>query len=231
MEGQRHCHLPLCAGLSLFVFFRYYLVHIVCEMDEGEGGEEIWPGSLTYSSFLLLWSVGSINILGKVWHDERIWKVYLGWRWVEHGGSWFKVSDRRRGCCRELFPAKSCLHKLFISLEICLQFNWLEMFKNCHCIIFVCFFTFMEMYSPFLLHVGVLWNRPWVVMCALSWIFPPVNAGRNGWDAECWKPDVSISGFLNMLTTLRTDGGGRLSPGYLMLFCCFCLFVFSLRTG
>ena len=140
MEGQRHCHLPLCAGLSLFVFFRYYLVHIVCEMDEGEGGEEIWPGSLTYSSFLLLWSVGSINILGKVWHDERIWKVYLGWRWVERGGSWFKVSDRQRGCCRELFPAKSCLHKLFISLEICLQFNWLEMFKNCHCIIFVCFF-------------------------------------------------------------------------------------------
>lgn len=57
MEGQSHCHLPLCAGLSLFVFFRYYLVHIVCEMDEGEGGEEIWPGLITYSSFLLLWSV------------------------------------------------------------------------------------------------------------------------------------------------------------------------------
>ena len=78
MEGQSHCHLLLCAGLSLFVFFRYCLLHIVCGMDEGEAGEEIWHGLIIYSSFLLLRSVGSINILGKVWHDERIWKVCLG---------------------------------------------------------------------------------------------------------------------------------------------------------
>ena len=77
MEGQSHCHLLLCAGLSLFVFFRYCLLHIVCGMGEGEAGEEIWHGLIIYSSFLLLRSVGSINILAlEPWRQDLFLNIH-----------------------------------------------------------------------------------------------------------------------------------------------------------
>ena len=47
---------------------------------------------ITFSSFLLLWSMERTNRLGKVLCDQKIWKVCMGQRWAEHGGAWLKVS-------------------------------------------------------------------------------------------------------------------------------------------
>ena len=52
---------------------------------------------VTYSSFLLLWSMERTNKLGKVLCTQKIWNVCLGWRWGQHEGDWFKVSDRTKG--------------------------------------------------------------------------------------------------------------------------------------
>ena len=64
---------------------------------------------ITYSSCLLLLSMGKFDSLGMVLCNWKIWKMCSGQRWVEHGGAWYMVSvETKWASCRELFPAKSC---------------------------------------------------------------------------------------------------------------------------
>ena len=46
------------------------------------------------------------NKLSEVLCDQKMWKVCKGWRWVEHWGAWFKVSDETMGPPAELSPVK-----------------------------------------------------------------------------------------------------------------------------
>ena len=59
---------------------------------KGKSGKKIDHLLITYSSFLLLWSKGKVNKLGKVFCDQKIWKLCLGQTWVECESVWFKVS-------------------------------------------------------------------------------------------------------------------------------------------
>ena len=59
---------------------------------------------ITYSSFLLLWSIDRTNRLNTLLCDEKIWK---GLKWVDHGVPHLSLVIRLRGSCKELFPAKS----------------------------------------------------------------------------------------------------------------------------
>ena len=59
---------------------------------------------ITYSLFLLLWSIDRTNRLNTLLYDEKIWK---GWEWVDHGVPHLRLVIRLRGSCRELFPAKT----------------------------------------------------------------------------------------------------------------------------
>lgn len=96
-RGQSHHHAPLCAGLFAGLLTSCDLsldsvlfTQLVWEITEGEAWEKIWPLLVTYASFLLLWSK-EFNLQvrqGVVWSKDE--KGVLGWRWVAHGGSWFK---------------------------------------------------------------------------------------------------------------------------------------------
>lgn len=80
---------------------------------KGKLGKRFGHMLITYS-FLLLWTVETINELGKILCDQKIWKECLGWRWGGHGGAWFKVSyditllkrQDKEASCRDLFPTK-----------------------------------------------------------------------------------------------------------------------------
>lgn len=88
----------------------------VLEITEGEAREEVC--SSANFSFLLLWSMGRTNKLGKVLCSWKIWKVSC-WsrRWVKHRGASFKSYlqchlakvTRKRASCWGQFPANSCL--------------------------------------------------------------------------------------------------------------------------
>ena len=74
---------------------------------------------ITYS-FLLLWSTERTDKLGKVLCDQKIWKVCLGQRWVDHGCAWFKVSysiallkwQDKRGLLQRALPCLKLLTQL-----------------------------------------------------------------------------------------------------------------------
>ena len=74
------------------------IVHRVVESDttdtlKGKLGKRAGHLLITYSSFLLLSSMERTNKWGKLLCDQKIWKVWLGWRWLEHGHDLFKFSN------------------------------------------------------------------------------------------------------------------------------------------
>ena len=116
--NQSYRHPPVYAGLScrlvdaiLLSLFTQFVRLLKRKLRKRSGVLLV-----TYSSFLLLRSTERTDMLGKVLCDQKIWKLRLGQRWVEHGGAWFKVSDKTKGAsCRELFPARSCLQTPHLS--------------------------------------------------------------------------------------------------------------------
>ena len=114
-DGGQSLHQPpqravLCAGLSTScdVFLGAVLFYVVCSW-EGEAREETGHLLITYSLFLLLWSMERTDRLGKVLCEQKNWNVCYGRRWVEHGVSGLRLTTRQKGAfCRELFPARSC---------------------------------------------------------------------------------------------------------------------------
>lgn len=230
MEGQSHCHLPVCAGLSLFVFFRYCLLHMVCGMDEGSWRRDLaWINYLFFISTTLICEQHQHLRQSMAW-----WKDLEGVFGMKMSRAWGQLDLRLVTDKGPWGLTCQLLTQLFISLEIRLQFNWLEMFKNCHCIIFCLFFTFVKMYS-----LSVACGSP-VGVGTLGLFVPSLGSAflrhwEECWDAECWKPMSAFSVFLSIFGNLENWWRRQTKPGVaLMLFCyCFiCLFVFSLaRTG
>ena len=109
------CRLVCRFGNPSWSSSRCYLTHTVCWGDDWRG--DLGNLLITYSSFLFHWSMERTNRLGKVCCDQKIWKMCLGQRWVEHGEARFKywlqysfaaVTAKRASCWR-WFPAKRCL--------------------------------------------------------------------------------------------------------------------------
>lgn len=61
-----------------------------------EAREEIWSSvsSLFFISASLICE--RTNKVGKGLYEQKISKVCQGWRWIQHGGAWFKVSGKAR---------------------------------------------------------------------------------------------------------------------------------------
>lgn len=126
--GQSHCCHPLLhadlwtsCDLSLDAnLFTQFVYSFFLRLLKGKlGKRSLW---ITHSSFLLLWSKERTNWSGKVSCDQKLQKVCLAQRWVEHDGAWFK-SHYNIALLKwqEKFLAKSCLQ---ITLSDIIPFLW-----------------------------------------------------------------------------------------------------------
>ena len=91
------CRLVIPPDLSLDAIL--FTQCVLARLLKGKLGKRSGHLFITYSSFLLLWSMERANRLGEVWCDQKIWKVCLGRRWVP---GLIKVRAITKG-----FPAKS----------------------------------------------------------------------------------------------------------------------------
>ena len=112
----------------LVIFLYMYLLHSVCETTEGESREEIWSSVnyLLFVSTFLIYGKDQHLRQGIVWLKDLKYELELE---MSRARCRLKFMIRQRGfLCRELFPAKSCLHiclwKVLHIVEITVGSHW-----------------------------------------------------------------------------------------------------------